>query len=59
MMDNRAEPHVRSYWRVVAGAVLFVFIASVAAVLVGVYLAWLWTWLEVGWRAMRWALGVA
>jgi hypothetical protein len=36
---------------------MFLMSAS-AGVLIGATVAWAWLWIEIGWRAMRWLLGV-
>jgi hypothetical protein len=56
-MAKPIEREIRSYWRVAGGAVLFLLSCSLGALVAGSTLAWFWTWLEVGWRAMRWTLG--
>jgi hypothetical protein len=53
-----ALPEVRSYWRVAGGVVLIFLMSASTGVLIGATLAWAWLWIEIGWRAMRWLLGV-
>ena len=58
MERPNALPQIRSYWRVAWGVVLLFLLSASGCVLVGATVAWGWTWIEIGWRAMRWLLGV-
>jgi hypothetical protein len=40
-------------WLVIIGGAAFVALG------LGAWVAWIWTWGEVGWRGMRWLMGVS
>jgi hypothetical protein len=62
-MNTKPTEDLRWRWKVALGWLLIIgggtLVVTLVALCTGAVAGWLWTWGQVGWRAMRWLLGVA
>ena len=57
-MNTKATDRERSKWMLVFAGLVSLALSAGTALMFGAIAAWIWAWGEVGWRAMRWLLGV-